>query len=541
VKTPGTWSKETETGGSLLLSPAPPGVNPTHETASPRLQRLSAHLAISHSVPVLLVTVALGLTLIALVRISVVLTTLNDSELTALGSEGMLHRRAWALDVAMRHAHAACVSGTPRPDLVRRIDQERTTLRSLLEGEAPRRMHELALGYVQAADGVLSGDPCGRLLDPSFYRRRAELDEQLTNVWVDRLRELHTAVALKEREAKSIAVSATWIGIPLATLSLLLAILTAHRMARTVRIPLERLSEWAQNVGRGDFRTRVTIRGPAEVRSLADSLDRMRGQLQQLDSLKQGFLASVSHELRTPLSKIRESLALMEDGAVGTFEPRQGRVIQIARSACERQIRFVTTLLDLSRLRAGSPIRIREATTIDAVLQAAIEDERVDAAGRNVRIETRLHGPVVGSAMDPVLMERAIANLIRNAVSVSKPGQRVLVERDVATRAAAEGGAFARVSVTDEGPGVPSEVRDTLFRPFVTHPITNSARTLGVGLGLALAREVAQAHGGDLELLPDSSRGTTFQLWIPIDAAAPPQRGSDRDAQSPQHDLQGAP
>jgi two-component system, NtrC family, sensor histidine kinase GlrK len=494
--------------------------SPALQGSQARPKSLSTHLAISHSLPTLVVTLALALTLIALVRISVVLTTLNDTELVTLSDEGRLHRQTWALDLAMRHGQAACVAGTPGSEAIRRIRSDSDALRPLLRVASPGHMHELARGYLAIAGEILAGDACQLLRDEDLQARRSDLDEQLTNAWVVRLGELHAAVARKESEAKSIAVSATSTGIPLAALSFGLAMFTARRLARIVRHPLERLAEMARRIGRGDFRTAVHVQGPIEVLALAGELESMRSQLQQLDSLKQGFLASVSHELRTPLSKIRESLALMEDGVVGKFEARQMRVIHIARSACERQIRLVTTLLDLSRLRAGSPIRIREGTSIDAVLQAAVGDERSDAARRKVQVELVLHGPIGVCRLDPTLMERAIANLIRNAVSVSKQGQRVLVERFVEQDASGRPGVWARLTVTDEGPGVPQEIRDGLFGAFVTHPVPSSGKTLGIGLGLALAREVSEVHGGELELVRTGQGGTTFQLWLPVEQPA---------------------
>lgn len=479
--------------------------------------RLSTHLSISHAVPVLMVTLALGLSLIALVRIGMVLTTLNDAELEALRDEGTLHRQAWTLDVAMRHAHNACTTGHASTEPIRRVKVEADALRRLIPSAAPGPMRTLAEGYRETAAAVVQGDACQNLLNERLQGRRAELDESLTNVWVDRLSVLHTAVAQKEREANRIAVTATWVGMPLAVASLLLAMTTARRMAKIVTQPLTTLSAMAQRFGRGDFQGSITVHGPSEVLAFANELENMRKHLQQLDSLKQGFLASVSHELRTPLSKIRESLALMEDGAVGSFEARQMRVIHIARSACERQIRLVTTLLDLSRLRAGSPIRLRDGASIDNVLHAALEDESSEASQRGVEIELATEGEAPPCQIDPVLVERAIANLVRNGVAVSKKGQRVRVERFVETARADRPGAWARIMVHDQGPGVPPEIRDKLFDAFVTQPVPSSGKTLGIGLGLALAREVAKAHGGDLELGESASSGTTFQLWLPLD------------------------
>lgn len=501
------------------MSPQETGTEPPVRDGAGRrpLMRLFTHLLISHSAPVLVVSLALAVSLTALVRLSFLLTTLSDTELVTLRDEGTLHRTAWSLDVAMRHGYAACAAGSSTAVTTQQIQQRTNALATLLRSTPPGAMRDLAARYVAAAHEILSSNVCDRLTTAQLQSLRDQLDQQLTNLWVDRLGELHSAVAAKEDRARDIAVAATWTGLPLALASFLIAMLVARRMARLINQPLATLAEMAKRVGHGDFRTSVPVHGPAEIVALAGELERMRAQLQQVDGLKQGFLASVSHELRTPLSKIREALALLEDGAVGGVDARQQRVIQIARSACEREIRLVTTLLDLSRLRAGSPLRFKEGTSIDGVLQSALDDEMSEATARGVQCVVRTHGEAVACRLDPVLLERAVANLIRNAVAVSSPGQTVQLERFVESARQERLGRWIRMTVSDQGPGVPSSIRDQVFNPFVTCTVSGSSKTPGVGLGLALAREVALAHGGDLELITSEATGTTFQMWLPIE------------------------
>jgi two-component system sensor histidine kinase GlrK len=271
-----------------------------------RLMKLLTHLLISHATPVVVVTLALALTLTALVRISMVLTDLNDSEFVVLQDESALHQSAWALDVAARHGRIACAEGAPPAVVAERIRVKAEALRQLVRTAAPSPMLDLARGYLEVAADILAGNACEMLLGASVEVRREQLDEHLTNQWVERLGELHAAVTDKDEQARRIAVSATWTGIPLAAASFALAMLIANRVARIVNEPLARLATLAKRVGQGDFRVPVQVEGPREILELAQDLDHMRQDLQQLDSLKQGFLASVSHELRTPLSTIRE-------------------------------------------------------------------------------------------------------------------------------------------------------------------------------------------------------------------------------------------
>jgi two-component system sensor histidine kinase GlrK len=121
-------------------------------------------------------------------------------------------------------------------------------------------------------------------------------------------------------------------------------------------------------------------------------------------------------------------------------------------------------------------------------------------------------------------MERALANLVRNAVAVSRRGQCVRVDAGVEQRSGPgqEPGLWIRITVADEGPGVPPEIRDRLFDAFVTRPVPTTSKGLGVGLGLALASEVAHAHGGTLELVDREGPGTCFAQLLPLEAPREP-------------------
>lgn len=488
--------------------------------------RLFPRLLLSHTTPSMVLTVALGLILLALVKLTLMLGQLRDEEIGALGTDRRLHSVAWDVDVALRHGQQACVQDAEgagervRESTESKLGQLRTALVEL--GNASPSIRKLSLSYVELGDRVLSGDACVMLKNADVQRERAVLDEELTNHWVRRLGELSDAIQRRDDEARTLGKVASFGGVALAAVAFWVALALAHRLAREVVGPLGELAGLARRVGRGDFHGRVEVRGPAEVVELAQELEGMRARLAELDSLKQGFLASVSHELRTPLSQIREALALLSDGATGQLAERQARVVSIAREACEREIRMVTTLLDFSRLRAGAPLRLQAGASLDALLRSAVRDEAGDAATRKVSIDVESEGEVPALSLDGDLLERAIANLVRNAVGVSKPKQRVLVRREVLEHGPGEkAGRWARIMVIDQGPGVPDDVRDTIFDAFVTQAVRKSPKAVGVGLGLALAREVTRAHGGELLLAETGPEGTVFHLWLPLDKRPP--------------------
>ncbi|MGE0784911.1 MAG: sensor histidine kinase [Sandaracinaceae bacterium] len=484
--------------------------------------RLLPRLILAQSVPLAILTVAVALIVASLTRVTDALGQLRTGELTALRGEADVHRAGWAVDVALRHAAGAC-SDAPTSDRavgdgVASAARELETITAEVPDAHPELIR-LSRGYLALAARVALDPSCATVTSTSVQRERSILDEDLTNAWVARTRGLHDSVIAREEETQAM-VRATLIGaLLLGGLAALLAFAVSLALVRSITTPLAALTEEARRLGGGELEEPVRgVGGAPELVEFASELEAMRGRLAELDMLKQGFIASCSHELRTPLSKLREALALLADGAVGTLSAAQLRVVAIARGACERQIRTVSSILDLSRLRAGTPLRLRGGVRPSEVIAQAVALEREDADARGIAIEIAEPDEDPGRAdLDDGLLEHAIANLVRNAVSVSEKGQEVRVRQRVERDAS---GASMTIEVEDDGPGVPAELEHAIFRPFVTHAPTSSPKRVGVGLGLALAREVAEAHGGELTLVRPE-RGSLFRFRIPLRRTLP--------------------
>jgi two-component system sensor histidine kinase KdpD len=215
--------------------------------------------------------------------------------------------------------------------------------------------------------------------------------------------------------------------------------------------------------------------------------------------LKDALLASVSHDLRTPLTSIRATAAEMR--AQGS---EQAAIIE---EEAERLNRFVTDLLDLSRIRAGALPVTPEINAADDLIGAALLEVR-GLPGAD-QIDVRLPPGEVAAAgrFDFVLALRSLVNLLENALGHTPTGQRVTLELLLTADQ-------LLLEVADRGPGVPSDERERIFEPFYRGKGDARSRR-GAGLGLAIARSLAQAQGGGLTHRPGVAGGSVFALSLP--------------------------
>ncbi len=478
--------------------------------------RLSTQLGITHGVFVASLLILLVVTLQGLVRMLGLITDIRDDHLSTVAAEEQLHRSAWAIEVGVRHGRGACGAGAPEQEVRASVERAREALHRVLGSnrvEDSRPLLAAARRYISLADGVIAGDVCANLRSPRTDALRAALDEEMTDAWIARMHQLHGDIRAREDAARRIGVRTALTGLGFAALAALAAMVIVRSTARSVAEPIASLAKAATRVGEGDFAPIPDAHGPAEVRALWSDLDRMRERLMELERMKQAFLANVSHELRSPLTRLREALGLLADGTAGPLTAQQERVVSLGMRACEREVRIVEALLDMSRLRSGLPVMREGGGNIDRVVASAAQDERTEADERGVVVEVVSEGAAPTLDMDSALVERAVANLLRNAVSVSTAGAVVRVERTLVDGPRRK----VAIEVSDHGPGIADDVRANLFRPFSASAVATIDRPAGIGLGLAFAREVARLHGGDLTVAASDASGTTFRIELPVD------------------------
>ena len=245
-----------------------------------------------------------------------------------------------------------------------------------------------------------------------------------------------------------------------------------------------------------------------EQKRLEEELRRRAEELVGADRRKDQFLAMLAHELRNPLAPIRNSVELMRQ--VETLDP----TFQPSREMVERQVkhlaRLVDDLLDVSRITQGS-IRLRkEVVDLGTIVQRAVEGTRPLVESRAHELSLQLPAETLRIEADSTRLEQVVSNLINNAAKYTMPGGHIWVT------AACEGDE-AVVRVRDTGIGVPPDVLDRVFEPFVQQTDGSLARTNGgLGVGLTLVRSLIEMHGGRVEAeSPGLGQGSEFVVRLP--------------------------
>jgi signal transduction histidine kinase len=273
-------------------------------------------------------------------------------------------------------------------------------------------------------------------------------------------------------------------------------------------LELERLGLVRVAFGQGEaaFRVRTTLGETAHARSFAGG--DVRASLADLEILRSDLLSTISHELRTPLTAIRTSIGLLlAPDSEPTDEQRQMLLETVARNA-DRMQRLIADVLDIARFRQGRIVLQRR--TFDAAGLAADAAAALGAlvarAGQTMVLRAPTSPvPVYG---DRPRLEQALLNLLSNAQKFSPPGAEIRL-------ATTTDGNTVRWAVEDRGPGIPAADRARLFERFFVGRTDRGEGRGGTGLGLPIARAIAQAHGGEIEVASEVGAGSTFVLTVP--------------------------
>lgn len=302
--------------------------------------------------------------------------------------------------------------------------------------------------------------------------------------------------------------SLLWTGFAAAALGTLLVSI----MSRRLLAPMKSLGEAARHLGRGDLSRRAPTEGASELRQLALAFNSMAANLEDAERQRRDLVADVAHELRTPVSNIQGYLEAVKDGLLqpdeATIETIHGQVIHLGHLVEDLRLlaQAEAGALQLHRIPGRMPDVLRGC--VDAVLP------RAEAKGITVSLET--DGAMPNVDMDSTRISQVVNNLLENAIIHTPEGGSVAVTAGVA------GDGMVRMAVADTGGGIPPGDLDRVFDRFFRADPSRARATGGVGLGLTIAKQLVEAHGGSISVDNIVPSGARFVFELPIAAPNSP-------------------
>ena len=302
--------------------------------------------------------------------------------------------------------------------------------------------------------------------------------------------------------------SLIWTGVAAGALGVLLVSILSRRLLS----PITTLGEVAQHLGSGDFSKRAPTEGAGELRQLSLTFNSMAANLEDAERQRRNLVADVAHELRTPVSNIQGYLEALKDGLLqpdeATIATIHGQVIHLGH--------LVEDLRLLAQAEAGALQLNRIPGRMQDVLRVCVEAvrPRAEAKGITLNLEAVDLMPMV--EMDGTRISQVVNNLLENAIIHTPDGGSITVSVGYSGPTGSE---MVRVAVADSGPGIQSEDLARVFDRFFRADPSRARATGGVGLGLTIAKQLVEVHGGTIHVESIVPTGARFVFELPV---APP-------------------
>ena len=304
------------------------------------------------------------------------------------------------------------------------------------------------------------------------------------------------------------------------------------RDARTARIPVifvTALGDTSDRVkaieaGGDDFLTKphhrlvlnARVRALLKLKGATDALEEGLKRLRELQKVRDDLMKMIVHDLKTPLTSVLATLEMARDGDFGALTPPQARALSDAEGKAEDLLALIEDLLEVARIEEQT-ITLQPEPIAPAALLAEIVFDwglRFKQEGATATVDVADDAPVFRA--DKVLLKRVLSNLVQNALTHTAGP----VHLALAARADANGILF---TVADDGPGIPSEYQEIIFRKFERVRAANAPRVRSSGLGLTFCRLAVESHGGRIWVKSAEGEGSTFYVQLPLTPAEPPR------------------
>ncbi len=294
---------------------------------------------------------------------------------------------------------------------------------------------------------------------------------------------------------------------------LLLGLAAAFIITSLFIRPVNTLMNGARTIAAGKLDQKIPIKTHDEIGVLAKEFNLMADKLSELDQLKQDFVSSVTHDLKSPLSTISISLNLLKNEidkiATQGADPAKMHdyVLQSGESA-QKLSHLIFAMLDVAHIESGLKLNLK-SINLEELADKIVRSFRIIAQQKNITLDLVVNSRLSLISVDEGKMERAISNLVSNAIKYTSQGS-VIVEVE-------EKNGMQKLSVTDSGQGIPPESLDQLFSKFYRVPDYNKKKKAeGTGLGLAIVKGIVEAHNGSVHVESEIGKGSVFSITIPL-------------------------
>ncbi len=281
----------------------------------------------------------------------------------------------------------------------------------------------------------------------------------------------------------------------------IILLVVAGTVLRRLVVPMDDLLKAADRVGQGDYSVRVPEKGPREVRSMAHAFNDMASRLNIIDEQRREMLADVTHELRNPLTVVQGNLEGMLDGIYQPDETNLHALLEETNILS----RLVEDLRTLALAESGAIQLKKEPVDFSMLIRETLAAFKSQAHSAGISLVADTDDDLPWIELDPGRIRQVISNLLANAIRYTPTGGTISIHYRQA-----EGKAY--LEVQDTGPGIPLEELPHVFERFY-----KSADSGGMGLGLAIARHLVEAHGGSISVESSPGHGTIMRIVLPME------------------------
>jgi two-component system, NtrC family, sensor histidine kinase GlrK len=348
----------------------------------------------------------------------------------------------------------------------------------------------------------------------SYEKNKDNLTNQIVHDLETTVEAGNADMAERIEMSGEIGTEAAKVAIIIAAVSIVVAILIAFVTARTINHPLTILIKGTKEISAGRFEKHFSIKSPPEINELAVAFNHMSDRLKELDEMKADLISHLSHEFRTPLTVIREAVGLQLDILSAGTDQKQRKLLGIIGEECERLIKFVNKILDLSRMDAGMMEYHREKFNLSHLIEARASKIGPVVERKRIMLKVNIDNDLPYADIDAEKIGTVLDNLMDNALKFTSEGGSLWVKA-VLKDSKAQGGLSEKgkrmieVSISDTGCGIPEESIRGVFDKF------KKLNGKGTGLGLHISRQIILAHGGDIWVKSQIRKGSTFFFTVP--------------------------